>query len=61
MSKKGPRKRLGTNRASIKNALARKKEGERVFGLYQKRFDEMEIKNECINSEKGQDRSKQKR
>lgn len=44
------RKRLGTNRKSIKNALNKKREGEKIWGLNQIRLDEMrDHKNESIN------------
>jgi hypothetical protein len=61
MSKKNKRrKRLSPNSKMIKNALASKREGARIFGRFQMRFDEPErwLKNESVDIKKGPDSKK---
>jgi hypothetical protein len=46
------RKRLGTNKASIRNALKKKAQGEKIFNQFQKGLDQFPSrdKNENNNS-----------
>jgi hypothetical protein len=62
MTKQNRRKRLSPNSGIIKNSLAKKKEGARIIGRHQVRFDEPDrwLENESIDIKQGPNSKKKK-